>query len=215
MPGTVLLDFDGTVVDPREGLLDSFVHGLAAVGVTIDDKRTLEVLIGPPIRHGFHTYLGLTEPSLGVAVEAFRRYLGTKGVLEYRPYDGIVSLLDDLTASGTTLALVTSKPLPFVEQIVHHVGLAVDFAAIVAASLDGSVAEKDQLVGQALRQLGTDADDAVMIGDREFDIFGARAHGVRSIGVLWGYGSRAELEAAGADAIAADMDDLRALLLEA
>lgn len=201
------------MVDPRDGLLDSFVHGLAAVGVSVEDKTTLEPLIGPPIRHGFSTYLGLAEPSLSVAVEAFRHYLGTEGVLEYAPYVGIVDLLDDLRAKGTPLAMVTSKPLPFVEQIVDHLGLTIDFAAIVTASLDGAIAEKAQLVEIALRQLRIEPGDAVMVGDREYDIIGAKANDVWSIGVLWGYGSRAELEAAAADAIVEDVDALRALLL--
>jgi phosphoglycolate phosphatase len=211
-PTAVLLDFDGTIVDPRDGLLDSFVHGLSAVGVVIDDKTALEPLIGPPIRHGFATYLGLSEPSLSVAVEAFRHHLGTKGVLEYRPYDGMVALLEELTAEGVTLALVTSKPLPFVELVVEHTGLDVEFATIAAASLDGSVAEKPELVELALSQLRVSPEQAVMVGDREFDIVGAKAHGVRAIGVLWGYGSPAELEAAGADDIATDVEQLRDLL---
>lgn len=209
----VLFDFDGTIVDPRDGLLDSFVHGLAAVGVEIDDKTALEPLIGPPIRYGLSTYLGLTEPSLGVAVEAFRHHLGTKGVLEYRPFDGVVELLDDLRASGRTLALVTSKPLPFVELVVEHTGLTVEFATVAAASLDGSLAEKADLVAKALEELAIEPAEAVMVGDREFDVLGARANGVESIGVLWGYGSHAELEAAGADHIADDVDELRELLL--
>jgi phosphoglycolate phosphatase len=212
-PSAVFFDFDGTIVDPRDGLLDSFVHGLAAVGVEVDDPSSLEPLIGPPIRFGFSTYLGLTEPSLSVAVEAFRHHLGTKGVLEYQPYDGMVELLDDLRASGRVLALVTSKPLPFVELVVEHTRLDIDFATIAAASLDGSLAEKHDLVQLALGRLGVDPRDATMVGDREYDVIGARASSVRAIGVLWGYGSRAELEAAGADAIAADVDALRALLL--
>ena len=212
-PSAVFLDFDGTIVDPRDGLLDSFVHGLAAVGIEIEDKSALEPLIGPPIHHGFTTYLGLTEPSLSVAVEAFRHYLGTQGVLEYQPYDGMVELLDELTGSGAALALVTSKPLPFVELVVEHTGLAVDFTAIVAAALDSSVAEKPELVEMALTRLRVDPSDTVMVGDREFDIIGAKANGVRAVGVLWGYGSRAELESAGADAIVEDVDDLRTLLL--
>src|SRR5262245_49912799 len=123
-----LFDLDGTLVDPRDGLLDSFVHGLAAVGVTVDEKSSLEPLIGPPIGHGFGTYLGLTEPSLSVAVAAFRDYLGTKGVLEYVPYDGIVDLLTDLASSGHALAVVTSKALPFAQLVLDHVDLPVEFA---------------------------------------------------------------------------------------
>lgn len=209
----VLLDFDGTLVDPRDGLLDSFVHGLAAVGVTVDDKTTLEPLIGPPIRHGFSMYLGLAEPSLSVAVEAFREYLGTKGVLEYQPHDGMIGLLDDLSVSGASLALVTSKPLPFVELVIEHTGIELDFTAIAAASLDGAIAEKAQLVERALELLRVKSSNAVMVGDREFDVVGARANDVHAIGVLWGYGSRAELEAAGADDIVDDVDALRELLL--
>jgi phosphoglycolate phosphatase len=209
----VLFDFDGTLVDPHDGLLDSFVHGLAAVGVTVDDKRGLEVLIGPPIRHGFATYLGLTEPSLSVAVEAFRDYLGTRGVLEYAPYDGIIDLLDDLVAADRVVGIVTSKALPFVELVIDHIGLETEFATISAASLDGSVAEKADLLERALRALLVDSTEAVMIGDREFDIIGARAHDVRSIGVLWGYGSRDELEEAGADVVVEDIAALRDVLL--
>jgi phosphoglycolate phosphatase len=209
----VFFDFDGTLVDPCGGLLDSFVHGLAAVGVTVDDKECLAPLIGPPIRHGFSSYLGLAEPSLSVAIAAFRDYLGTKGVLEYELYDGVTELLDDLVAAGHTVALVTSKPLPFVELVVEHIELTIDFAAIVAASLDGSLAEKADLVELALRQLQVRPEDAVMVGDREFDVIGARANEVKSVGVLWGYGSRGELEAAGADVIADDVDALRELLL--
>jgi phosphoglycolate phosphatase len=212
-PRVVLFDLDGTLVDPRDGLLDSFVHGLAAVGVTIDDRASLEPLIGPPLRHGFATYLGLTEPSLSVAVAAFRDHLGTKGVLEYAPYDGIVDLLDDLEAAGCVLALVTSKALPFVELVIEHVGLATDFAAVAAASLDGSVANKAELVEKALRDLQVDAKHAVMVGDREFDVIGARANDVRSVGVLWGYGSRSELDAAGADVVVESVEALRAVLL--
>jgi phosphoglycolate phosphatase len=209
----VLFDFDGTLVDPRDGLLDSFVHGLAAVGVTVDDKTSLEPLIGPPIRYGFSTYLGLVEPSLSVAVAAFRDYLGTTGVLEYQPYDGIIELLDDLLADGATLALVTSKSLPFVELIIDHLEMKVEFAAVVAGSLGASPSEKVALVEQALRELHVSAADTVMIGDREFDIFGAKANDVRSIGVLWGYGSRGELEEAGADLIVSEVAELRDLLL--
>lgn len=212
-PSAVFFDFDGTVVDPRDGLIDSFVHGLRAVGVQVDDPSTLEALIGPPIRHGFSTYLGLTEPSLGVAVEAFRDHLGRHGVLEYEPYAGMVELLDDLTAAGVTLALVTSKPRPFVELVIQHTGLDVELAAIVAASLDGSLADKHDLVAAALAELRLRADDVVMVGDRDLDVLGARANGVRSVGVLWGYGSRGELEAAGADDVVADVASLRAVLL--
>ncbi len=211
----VLLDFDGTLVDPRDGLLDSFVHGLAAVGVTVDDKTSLEPLIGPPIQYGFSTYLGLSEPSLSVAVAAFRDYLGSKGVLEYRPYDGIIELLDDLLADGATLALVTSKSLPFVELIIDHLEMKIEFGAVVAGSLGASPSEKVALVEQALRELHVPAADAVMVGDREFDILGAKANGVRSIGVLWGYGSRGELEVAGADRIVDDVAALREILLPA
>ena len=91
--------------------------------------------------------------------------------------------------------------------------MTIEFAAVVTSSLDGSIAEKAQLVDIALRELGIDAGDAVMVGDREFDIIGAKANNVASIGVLWGYGSRAELEAVGADAIAEDVEAFRALLL--
>lgn len=211
--GAVLFDLDGTLVDPKQGLLDSFVHGLAAVGVKVDDPSTLEVLIGPPLHYGLTTYLGLTEPSLSVAVEAFRHHLGTQGVLEYEPYPGIPDLLAELQAGGAGLAVVTSKAAPFAELVLDHVGLRSSFAVVSAASLSGTDVDKDQLVHRALQALRAESASAVVVGDREFDIFGARAHDTTAIGVTWGYGDRAELEAAGADHVVDSVDELRALLL--
>lgn len=208
----VFFDLDGTLVDPRRGLIDSFVRGLAAVGVTVDDPTSLEVLVGPPIRYGLSIYLGLTEPSLSVAIEAFREHLGTTGVLEYEVHAGIPELLGALRDAGRRLAVVTSKSEPFAELVLDHVQLRDRIDLLSADSLTASGAEKDVLVERALRILGPGV-EATMVGDREFDVLGARAHGMRAIGVTWGFGSRSELESAGADHVVDTVDELRELLL--
>jgi phosphoglycolate phosphatase len=210
----VVFDLDGTLADPSVALVDSFVHGLAAVGMVVEDRESLHVLVGPPLHHGLATYLGLTEPSLSVAVEAFRDYLGSRGLFEYTAYPGVVELVGQLRAAGIALGIATSKPARFAVPVLDHIGLTEHFGTVQTAPLEGAEPAKDQLVADALAALAVDASAAVVVGDRDYDILAGRAVGARTIGVAWGYGSTEELAAAGADQLVGSVDELGALLAE-
>lgn len=211
---TVLFDLDGTLTDPREGLLNGFEHALTTIGVTVEDRDSLEVLIGPPVHDGFARYLGLTEPSLSVAAAAYREYVMETGAYENRVIDGISELLAELAESGLSLAVATSKPTPTAMIVLDHFGLTPRFTFVAGADYDGTRHTKRDVIEHALEELGlTSPTGVVMVGDREHDVIGARYLGMDSIGVLWGYGSRGELEEAGADHVVETVGELRELLL--
>ena len=157
---------------------------------------------------------GKAEECAEVAVEKYREYYAPKGIFENRLYEGIPELLRDLRAHGATLVVATSKPTRFAEQIARHFGFADDFALISGSTPDGSRDADPDVIRHALATLGIDDPDrAVMIGDRRHDVEGAAATGLAAIGVLWGYGSREELQTAKPAFIAEDIPALRQLLL--
>ncbi|MEJ5254373.1 MAG: HAD-IA family hydrolase [Acidimicrobiales bacterium] len=211
---TVLFDLDGTLTDPREGLLKGFEHALGTIGMTVDDRDSLEVLIGPPVHEGFARYLGLTEPSLSVATAAYRQYVLERGAYENRVIDGVPELLAELSEAGLSLAVATAKPTATAMVVLDHFELTPWFAVVAGADYEGTRHTKRDVIEHALAELGLRSGaGVVMVGDRDHDVIGARHVGVDSIGVLWGYGPRGELEEAGADHLVGTVDKLRELLL--
>jgi phosphoglycolate phosphatase len=205
----LFLDLDGTLTDPREGIVRCIAHALATLKRPMPVDHALERFIGPPLARTFETLLGTTDDVLiRAAVEAYRDRFGSIGIFENRVYPEIPSALAVLTDRGFTLHLVTSKPGVFARRILDHFRLSTYFAGIHGPELDDMNQAKATLVGRALSTEHLAPDAAVMIGDRREDIEGARANGVRSIGVTWGYGSREELEAAGADLIVSSVPEL-------
>lgn len=209
----VLFDLDGTLTDPRTGMRAAFSHGLAAVGIDLPADEGLDPLIGPPAQDGLASRFGLTEPSLSVAVAAFRDYLWERGAYENEVIPGVPELLADLAAGGVPVGVATSKPTALATVVLEHFGLLASIAFVGGAEPDGSRRHKRDVIVHALDGLGVTArPDVAMVGDREHDVIGAHATGLTSIGVLWGFGSRRELEQAGADAVVATVDELRARL---
>ena len=206
-----LFDLDGTLTDPKEGITKSVQYALRSFGI----ERSLEELlcfIGPPLKEQFMTYGGFTREQAEKAVEVYRERFAPIGVFENRAYDGAAELLRSLKETGKTVALATSKPQIFADQIVKKYGLAPYFDLVLGSELDGTRTDKAQVIAEVMRSLGADPDETVMIGDREHDIIGAKANGIRSVGVSFGYAADGELELAGADYIVDDMDELRILL---
>ncbi len=211
---TVLFDLDGTLTDPKEGICKSYQYALRHYGRQADDLDAFVPLIGPPLQACFVEHLGFAPEQLDEVVAVFRDYFGTRGLYENRVYDGIVDLLAALQARGQRLALATSKAEFFAVKIMEHFGLSRYFDVMVGSELDGHRVAKADVIAEALRRLElTNGRGVAMVGDREHDVMGAQANGLRSVGVLYGYGDRAELAAAGADDIIATVGDLRALLL--
>lgn len=210
----LLFDLDGTLTDPMLGITRSVQYALHRFGIEVDDLRTLCRFIGPPLKESFRDFYGMDDEQATRAVALTREYFAPRGIFENRLYEGIPELLTELQAAGCMLAMATSKPEPFARQIAEHFHLADRFALIGGATMDGTRTAKRDVVRYVLGALDVeDPTAAVMIGDRRYDIEGAAAEGIASIGVLWGYGSREELAAAGAGQIVGTIPELRALLL--
>ncbi len=209
----ILFDLDGTVTDSAEGILATARYTLECFGITSPAEEQLRRFIGPPLQDSFRQIFGFSEAESRRAVEIYRSRYRADGMLRCRVYAGIPQLLEQLCAMGKTLHIATCKPEPFAVQILEHLGLARYFAHITGAALDDSRRTKGEVIGYALERIGEPPkSDVVMIGDREHDVQGAKEHDIDCIGVLYGYGTRGELEQAGAFAIAETPADCIPLL---
>ena len=214
-PKSILFDLDGTLTDPGLGITNSVMYALAHYGIPRPARTALYPFIGPPLADSFMAFYGFTPDKAMEAVGVYREYFAQKGLFENEVYPGIPELLAGLRARGRRLAVATSKPEEFARQILVHFDLAQYFDLIAGNTLAETRPTKDAVIAHALQTLGLSPEDAVMVGDRKHDVLGAAAHGMDCIGVLYGYGSREELEAAGATMIAPTVDDLAALLAQA
>lgn len=207
-----LFDLDGTLVDSRPAILRSVCHVLAELGHVPPPLPDLHWFVGPPLEHGFRRLLAAYgDDRVEAAVVSYRRHYAAHGLLDGPPFAGIPALLETLVSAGVRLFVATSKREDFAVRAVEAFGLARHFAAVHGAA-HGHPEEKGALIARLVSRHGLDPGTTVMIGDREHDVLGARANGVRAVGVLYGYGSREELEAAGADALAGEPAELLRLL---
>ncbi|HEM2803039.1 TPA: HAD family hydrolase [Streptococcus suis] len=210
---TILFDLDGTLTDSGQGILNSVAYALEKMGIEEPDTANLNRFIGPPLYESFSRFYQLSPEDTQSAVDAFRIYFKEKGMFENQLYPGIIPLLEELRTAGKTLVIATSKPEIFAKQILEHFGIAHYFDVIAGASLDSSRISKADVIGYAINQLEAFPNNAVMIGDREHDIEGARRHQLPAIGVLYGYGNKQEFEKAGATMIVETVQDLKRVLL--
>ena len=212
---TILFDLDGTLTDPAEGITKAVEAALNHYGITVEDRSTLNKFIGPPLDESFPEFYGFDDEQVREATAVFREYFGRRGWAENIPYPGIDKLLADLKAAGKKLIVATSKPEEFAVRIMEHFDLARYMDVIAGAPMDNQEgAKKASVIRDALRRCGVeDLSTAVMVGDRRHDVAGGHQVGLKVIGVLYGYGDRAEHEAAGADYVVEDVPALRALLL--
>lgn len=210
----LLFDLDGTLTDPGEGITNSVSYALKKFGIEAANKEELYRFIGPPLWDSFAEYYGFSREQAGLAVAYYREHFQDRGIFENEVYPGVEELLGTVVAQGKQVILATSKPQVFAQRILAHFGLEQYFSFIVGSELDGTRVDKGEVVEFALTGAGvTDRSRAVMVGDRKHDIIGAKQAGIKSIGVLAGYGGRAELEAAGADYIVSQVADIVKLVL--
>jgi phosphoglycolate phosphatase len=193
-----LFDLDGTLSDSAPGILSSLQLAFAEVGVPWVDEATARTLLGPPFWHSLPPLVGADR--LDAVVAAYRKHYVEDGAMFHTTrYDGVLETVSALHASGIRLAVATSKPEPHSIRIVQHLGLQDYFSFVCGDTVDGRRDSKALVIAEALRRLNEPAPERVlMIGDRSHDVLGAAAHGIRCAGVLWGYGSAAELRTAGA-----------------
>lgn len=210
---TILFDLDGTLTDPYEGISRSLTYALERLGAPIPDAAAIRGWIGPPLHETFARYLG--DRSLADrAIDLYRERYEPIGAFENYVYPGIPELLGELQAAGHTLAVATSKLESAAVNILNHFGLAPAFRLVVGASRDSTLSAKPDIIARALALLDEPARrQPIMVGDRAYDVIGARANAIPCVGVSYGYGDDAELRAAGAAYVADDVLGLRKILL--
>lgn len=195
----LLIDLDGTLTDSRPGIITSIQHSLAENGLTVPSAENLLWCIGPPILESFSKLVGPDHPHLfEPAVHKYRERYSLVGLFENEVYPEILETLAALADLGHTLHVATSKAEVYARRIIDHFGLAPYFTSVNGSGLDGTRANKAELIAHILREQDIPATEAVMIGDREHDMKGAKANEIPAIGALWGYGTGAELMESGA-----------------
>jgi phosphoglycolate phosphatase len=211
-PDVVLFDLDGTLTESGPGIIRSLAYALESVGAPPLHADVLHRFIGPPLRDSFREIAGLDAALVREALAAYRRYFTEHGMFENSVYPHVPDLLRSLLDDGRRLAVTTSKPMSAALPIIEHFGLRPYFEAVFGPEGD-EAGDKKAVVTDALAALDVGAaTGVVLVGDRSHDVLGAHDNGIACIGVLWGYGSRDELTAAGVDAIATDVDELADLL---
>lgn len=205
----ILMDLDGTITNSKEGITKAIQYALKAVNIYEENLDNLCRFIGPPLRETFVGHYGFSEEESEIATKVFKKYFEETGIYENVVYDGMEELLIKLKAAGKTIITATSKPEIHARSILKHFGLDQYFDDICGASYDESRSEKEEVIQYALEKNKiTDYSSVVMVGDRRYDIAGAKKFGIRSIGVLFGFGSREELEEAGADLISETVEGI-------
>ncbi|WP_150273854.1 HAD family hydrolase [Paenibacillus tepidiphilus] len=209
---SILFDLDGTLTDPKEGITRSVEYALNKFEIQVEHPDVLLPYIGPPLYDSFVELQGFPADQALKAVEYYRERYKTIGLYENSVIPGIPKLLEELLDSGYTLYVATSKPTIFAEEILRHYGLDRYFKHVAGSNLDGTRSKKSEVIQYVLEENSLAPQQALMIGDRKHDIIGARACGVDSVGVLFGYGSEEELTGAGADYIAREVADVSGIV---
>jgi phosphoglycolate phosphatase len=209
----ILFDLDGTLTDPKEGIVASIEYALVSLGHSVQANENFERFIGPPLRTSFSELLDTQDlPLIETAVARYRERFREIGMYENRVYHGIPRALESLCRSRSRLFIATSKPQLFAEQILEHFDLARYFIAVYGCDLDGSLSEKGQLIAHILAAEQLHDVDTLMVGDRHHDACGAIANGIAPVGVLWGYGTYEELMQAGVCRFLRRPDELAGLV---
>ena len=211
MQKTILFDLDGTLTDSGEGIINCAILALEHFGLPVPSREEMRVFVGPPLHESFVKF-GVPADKAEEAVTVYRSRYIPIGKYENTPYPGIRELLEQLKAAGHKLYVATSKPEGMSVDILEHFDLAKYFDRICGASMDTSRSSKDAVIAYLLEQNGR-ADNMVMVGDTKFDVIGAKANGIPTIGVAWGYGTVEDMEEAGAVAIAHSAGELLQLLM--
>ncbi len=213
MYGYILFDLDGTLTESAPGIINSIKYALNHYGEKIPPDEVLLRFVGPPLIDSFERIMGWPPEKSREAVDVYREYFSEKGLFENAVYPGVRELLKTLRGAGLRLGVATSKPQVFCERILKHFNLDGYFDVVKGIPLDGEDMSKAEVIAEALKAEGEPPENTLMVGDREHDVSGARQNSVDCIGVLYGYGSRRELEAAGAKAVFATAKEVGEFIL--
>ena len=211
---TVLFDLDGTITDSGSGIINSVKYALKKAGRKIPPEDELRKFIGPPLQEQFMKCCGIEEKEAAEMVALYREYYQEEGIFDNRVYDGVMEMLKTLKEAGLKIVMATSKPEKFAKMIAEHFVFAKYFDLIGGVFMDGEKKKKQEVIQYVLEQCKEkDREKIRMVGDRCYDIEGANREGIRAIGVLYGYGSKEELEEAGADGLAETPEEVVRMIL--
>lgn len=209
----IFFDLDGTLTDPSEGITRCLEHAVTGMGAACPPRDELTRYIGPPLKESLRSLLPpADETQLVRAVDLYRERFVSVGMYENRVFDGIADLLSNLERADDTLWVVTSKPREYALRILHHFELDSFFLGVFGPSLRDYSVTKGGLIGELLAEYTLNPEQSIMIGDRSYDGAGASEQGTYFVGVLWGFGSREELEVAGADYLASSPDEIETIV---
>ena len=206
---SIFFDLDGTLTDSGEGIINCATLALQHYNLPIPSYEQMRTMVGPPLRDSFLRF-GVPAEEVDNAVAIYRSRYVPIGIFENTPYEGIRELLEKLHKLGYPMYVATSKPEEMAGKVLAHFDLAKYFTRVCGATMDHTRGTKSQVIAYLLAQCG--AENPIMVGDTAFDVEGAKAHGIPTIGVAWGYGKVKDMEAAGAVAIANTVEELFALL---
>lgn len=198
----LLFDLDGTLTDSYDGIINAVLYALKKMDAPLLERNEMGKFVGPPLTYSFINFCGFSKEKADAATELYREYYSERGWKENKVYDGVPEMLAALKAKGKLLAVATSKPEFFARKICEHFGIAKYFDFIGGASFDHTRADKELVIEYVINTLDLNRSRTLMIGDRKYDVIGGKTTGLKTMGVLYGYGDRAEHEAAGADYIA-------------
>lgn len=210
----ILFDLDGTLTDPMLGITKSVRYALEHFGIEVPSLEVLIPFIGPPFKASFQKYYGFSPEKADAAILKSREYFSETGMYENQVYDGIPEMLAQLKQQNNRLYLATSKPEPFAIKILEYFGLSQYFDFVGGALLSGERVEKLDVIEYVLTQNKIERENAIMVGDRCFDVAAGREAGLLTIGVLYGYGDEKELTDAGAHMIAKTVEELKSFLID-
>ncbi len=209
----LLFDLDGTVTDSAPGVIASATYAMEKQGVPVPDSRTMAKFLGPPLKYSFMTYAGIEEERVEETIRLYREHYRADGIYKNSLYPGAAEFFEKAVSLGKVLLIASSKPKPFVETVLEYLKVDKFFSHISAASFSDAHLSKATIVAKAMEMAGATADDCVMIGDRIYDVEGARDNGLPCVGIVNGSIFEKELYETGAAAVAADYEELNKILL--
>jgi phosphoglycolate phosphatase len=203
----ILFDLDGTLTDPFLGITNSWKYALEKLNIEID-AHILKTFIGPSLEKTFSEYFKFDTKKTEIGKKYYREYFSEKGLYENTLYEGIEKLLKELNARNKICILATSKPMVFAEKIIKYFNIDIYFKYTVGGNLEGTFVEKEDIIKYIIEKYNLEREETIMVGDRKYDIIGANKNGIKSIGVLYGYGGREELEEEGPEYIINDAKEI-------
>ena len=210
----ILFDLDGTIIDSKEGIINAFEYALKKFNIEIQDRTKLEQFIGPPLIDTFINYYKFTEEQANQAIKEYREFYRKTGVLQNQLYPGIKQLIQTLCKNKKRVILATSKPEEFAKKILKTHGIKENFYFISGATLDNTRNTKEKVIKYAINNIeNVKLEECIMIGDRRYDMEGAKINNIKSIGVTYGFGTQEELEKAGADYIVSNVNALENIIM--